>query len=87
MRKNEPKTPLLALLRSLTEAQRLQLAEDASTSVSYLYALGSCQRSACGATLAMQIEKATEKMCERTGGATAIVNMRDLATMCLVDVS
>lgn len=84
MRKNIPKTPLLALMRSLTPAQRQQLAEDANTSVSYLYSLGSCQRGTCGAGLALQIEKASERMCERTGGATAIVNMRDLATMCAV---
>jgi hypothetical protein len=34
--------------------------------------------------LAMLIEKASEKMCERTGGKTSIVSMRDLATMCAV---
>ncbi len=84
MRKNEPKTPLLALLRQLTDEQRQQLADDAVTSVSYLYSLASCQRDNCGAGLALQIEKATEKMCERTGGVTAIVTMRELATMCAI---
>lgn len=82
MRKNEPKTPLLALMRLLTPEQRRQLAEDADTSVSYLYSLGSCQRGACGAGLALQIEKASERMCQRTGGLTPIVSMQELATMC-----
>lgn len=84
MRKNDPKTPLLALMRSLTPAQRQQLADDAGTSVSYLYSLGSCQRGTCGSGLALQIEKASEAMHERTGGATAVVSMRELATMCAV---
>lgn len=84
MRKNEPKTPLLALLRKLTVEQRQQLADDAVTSVSYLYSLASCQRDSCGSDLALAIERATEKMCERTGGETPIVTMRELATMCAV---
>lgn len=84
MRKNEPKTPLLALLRKLTADQRVQLADDADTSVSYLYSLASCQRSSCSTTLALQIERATEKMCKRTGGETAIVTVHELGTMCLV---
>lgn len=84
MRKNTPKTPLLALMRSLTPAQRTTLASDAGTSVSYLYSLGSCQRGTCGSGLALQIEKASERMCESTGGATPIVTMRELATMCPV---
>lgn len=82
MRKNQPKTPLLALMRVLTDEQRKTLALDAGTSVSYLYSLGSCQRGACSSTLALQIEKASEKMCARTGGETPIITMRDLATMC-----
>ena len=84
MRKNEPKTPLLALLRQLTDEQREQLAADAGTSVSYLYSLASCQRTSCGTALALQIEKATERMCDRTGGQTAVVTVRELGTMCLV---
>jgi hypothetical protein len=86
MRKNNPKTPLLALLRSLTPEQREQLAKDAETSVSYLYSLAGCQRSTCGSSLALQIEKASEKMCAKTGGHTAIVTMGDLATMCALPV-
>lgn len=84
MRKNEPKTPLLALMRSLTPEQRTKLALDAGSSVSYLYALGSCQRDTCSSALALRIEKASERMCERTGGLTPIVTMRELATMCPV---
>lgn len=84
MRKNIPQTPLLALLRELTPEQRQTLATDANTTVSYLYALASCQRDACSSTLALQIERATERMCERTGGKTSIVTMRELAQMCPV---
>lgn len=84
MRKNDPKTPLLALMRVLTDEQRKQLAEDAATSVSYLYSLASCQRAACGSALAQRIERATMKMSERTLGLTPVVTMAELATMCLL---
>lgn len=84
MRKNEPQTPLLALLRALTPEQRETFAGFANTSVSYLYSLGSCQRGACRSALALQIEKASEKMCKITGGKSPIVTMRELASMCAV---
>lgn len=84
MRKNDPQTPLLALLRALTPKQREELAQEAKTTVSYLYSLGCCQRGSCRSGLAMRIEKASEKMCEKTGGATPIVTMQELATMCPV---
>lgn len=86
MRKNIPKTPLLGLLRSLTPAQREQLARDAGTSVSYLYSLGSCQRSTCGSSLALQIEKASGQMAERTAGLTPVVTMGEMATMCALEI-
>lgn len=82
MRKNEPQTPLLALLRALDTEQREALALLAGTTVSYLYALGSCQRGACRSDLALAIEKASESMCERTGGQSPIVTMAELAQMC-----
>ena len=84
MRTNTPRTPLLALLRSLTAEQRAQLALDAETKVSYLYSLASCQRGArqcCSAALALRIEQATIKMNEATG-ETIIVTQTELATMC-----
>lgn len=84
IRRSAPRTPLLALLRQLTADQRVQLADDAGTSVSYLYSLASCQRTSCSTALALQIERATEKMCQRTGGETAIVTVHELGTMCLV---
>ena len=87
MRKNSPQTPLLALLRSLNDEQRKKLAKDAGTSVSYLYSLASCQRGACRSTLAMQIAKASERMCEYTGGVSPIVSMEELATMCAVNTA
>lgn len=82
MRKNDPKTPLLALLRALTPDQRQELADEAGTSVSYLYALGSCQRGACGSVLASGIERASRTMHKQTKGETPVVTVEQLATMC-----
>lgn len=82
MRKNIPQTPLLALLRALDDAQRIQLATDAGTTVGYLYSLASCQRSTCRAKLASAIEDASRKMHEETLGLTPVVTMRQLAIMC-----
>lgn len=83
MRKNEPQTPLLALLRSLTPEQRATFAKNAGTEVSYLYALAGCQRGACRSTLAMNIHKASELMHTETKGVSPIVTMQQLATMCV----
>lgn len=85
MRTNEPKTPLLALLRQLTPEQREQLAADAETRVDYLYALASCTRKSCKAALASRIEKATEAMAKRTAktdSPTAVITVAQLGTMC-----
>lgn len=84
MRKNDPQTPLLALLRVLTDEQRATLAKEAGTTTSYLYALATCQRGACRSDLAHAIEKASESMCRATGGVSPIVSMKELATMCAV---
>lgn len=84
MRKNSPQTPLLALLRSLNDEQRVALAADAGTTVSYLYSLASCQRAACRSGLALRIQQASERMHEATAGVAPIVTMQDLATMCAV---
>ncbi len=85
MRTNEPKTPLLALLRQLTPEQREQLADDAGTRVDYLYALGSCTRKSCKAKLAAAIEQATRLMAERTKKTevpTAVITVAELGSMC-----
>lgn len=85
MRTNEPKTPLLALLRQLTPEQREQLAADAETRVDYLYALGSCTRKSCKAALAARIQKATEMMAARTAKSetpTAAITVAELGSMC-----
>ncbi len=84
MRKNDPQTPLLALLRSLTDEQREELALEAGTKVSYLYSLATCQRASCRSGLGLRIAKASEKMCNQTMGLTPIVTIEDLATMCQV---
>lgn len=77
-----PKTPLQALLRSLTQPQRDQLAAWAGTSVTYLQALGSCARCSCRADLAMRIHAATERLHKRTRGKTLVITVAELATMC-----
>jgi hypothetical protein len=81
MRTNEPKTPLLALLRLLTAEQREQLAKDAGTRVDYLYALGSCTRKSCKAALAARIEAATRKMALVTT-ITPVITVAELGAMC-----
>jgi len=82
MRTNEPKTPLLALLRMLTPEQREQFGADCETDVSYLYALASCTRKQCKADKAAKIEAATREMHRRTKGKTPIVTVAQLGTMC-----
>ena len=82
MRKSTPKTPLLALLRLLTDEQRSEFAKDAGTTVSYLYALSGCQRRQCGSTLALAIESASKRLNKATKGKTPVVCMQQLATMC-----
>jgi hypothetical protein len=82
MRSNDPKTPLLALLRALTDEERQKLADKAETSLSYLYALATCQRGSCRSALAKRIADATVWMHKETKGQTEIVTMEQLATMC-----
>ena len=82
MRTSTPKTPLLALLRVLTDEQRATFATDAGTTVSYLYALAGCQRLSAGSTLALAIEAASERLNKASRGKTPVVSMRTLATMC-----
>jgi hypothetical protein len=80
MRKNPPQTPLLAALRALDDSQRAEFAQEAGTSVSYLYKLATCSRRSCRAALAKGIADASVTM-ERRHGSPA-VTMDDLATMC-----
>lgn len=83
MPKTDSPTPLIALMRACDDEQRAQIATWAGTSVSYLYALGSCsRRGSCRAALASGIEDASRQMNRRTNGKTPIVTMRELATMC-----
>lgn len=86
MRKSTPKTPLLALLRLLTDEQRTAFATDAGTTVSYLYALAGCQRQSAGSTLALAIESASKRLNKASRGKTPVVCMQQLATMCAVPV-
>lgn len=81
MRTNEPKTPLLALLRALSPEQREQFAIDAETPVSYLYSLASCTRKQCKINKAVKIEAATKLMRQRTK-TTPVITVAELGTMC-----
>lgn len=80
MRHNDPKTPLLAVLRALSPEQRAEFASEARTEVSYLYALGTCARRSPRATLAKSIADASVTMSRRHG--TPVVTMDQLAVMC-----
>ena len=82
MRTNEPKTPLLKLLRMLTDEQRDQLAADAEVRKDYLYKLASCNRKQCKADMAVRIEAATKKMRERTKQKTPVITVAELGSMC-----
>lgn len=87
MKKPAETTPLLALLRACDKNERKQIATWAGTSVSYMYALGSCCRGSCRADLAASIEDASRQLNRRTDGRTPVVTMRELATMCPVKVA
>ena len=80
MRKNDPSTPLLAVLRALTPEQREEFASEANTQVSYLYALATCARRSPRASLAVAIASASATM-ERRYGSPA-VTVEQLASMC-----
>lgn len=83
MRKNEPMTPLLALLRALeNDAKRDEFAKLAGTSRYYLYQLATCKRKSCRTTLAMGIAAASEAMAKKYG--TPTVDVTTLGTMCAI---
>lgn len=77
---NPPTTPLLALLRQLTQEQRVELVRLSKTRLTYLYALGGCGRTSCKADKAVRIEAATRALNKKY--QTPVVTMQQLATMC-----
>lgn len=56
----------------------------AGTSVNYLYQLASCNRGVPKADLAFEIEDATQKLHQETGGRLPVLTARQLSTMCAV---
>ncbi len=81
MRNNEPKTPLLALLRALeNDERRDEFAQLAGTSRLYLYQLASCKRKSCRTDLAMRIAAASETVAKKYG--TPAIDVATLGTMC-----
>ena len=80
-RKNQPKTPLLAVLRQLgTDDKRNEFAALAGTSRLYLYQLSICSRKSCRADLAKRIADASVVMAEKYG--TQVLTLDGLSTMC-----
>ena len=79
--KNQPKTPLLAVLRQLgTDDKRDEFAGLAGTSRLYLYQLSICSRKSCRADLAKRIADASVVMAEKYG--TQVLTLDGLSTMC-----
>lgn len=80
-RKNQPKTPLLAVLRQLaTDDKRDEFAALAGTSRLYLYQLSICSRRSCRADLAKRIADASVVMAEKYG--TQVLTLEVISTMC-----
>lgn len=77
-------TPLLDFLRAATPEERARAAALAGTQVSYLYQLATCVRPRVSAALALGIEDATRAMHAETDGRLPVVDVRTLATMCLL---
>jgi hypothetical protein len=80
-------TPLIALLRAFQDdAERTAFAEEAGTTVSYLYSLAGCHRGQRGpsAALALGIEDASVAWNEKTQGRIPKITVREIATMCAV---
>lgn len=80
-------TPLLALLRACTAAERERLAALANTRENYLYQMGTCERPRPGALIAVNVENASRVLHAETGGRTPIVTVQELATMCICEGS
>lgn len=81
MRKNDPQTPLLAVLRALDDDQRKAFAKKAGTSVSYLYALATCARASCRVRLATRIANASVEM-QKKVPLCPVITVNEIATMC-----
>lgn len=75
-------TPLLALLRACTDAERSRLAALSGTEVNYLYSLAGCHRGQPKLKLGLDIAKASQVLHEETHGRTPVVSAEQLSTMC-----
>ena len=80
-RKNQPRTPLLAVLRQLeTDDKRDEFAALAGTSRLYLYQLSICSRRSCRADLAKRIADASVVMGAKYG--TQVLTLEVICSMC-----
>ena len=86
MANNEQTTPLMSLLRACKDDdERQAFAQQAGTTVNYLYALAGCHRGQPRASLAIGIEDASRMFNKRTKSREVpvpVVTVRDLASMC-----
>lgn len=83
-RQTAVQTPLLEFLRACTPEQRANVARWCDTHESYLYAIATCKRSKIGVQLALSIADATRVMYAETDGATPVVTVEQIASMCPV---
>lgn len=74
------RTPLLAVLRQLSDDERKAFATLAGTTVNYLYQLASCQRRSCSVAKAVAIAAASVEISMRHG--SDILTVGQIATMC-----
>ena len=79
-----PTTALSVLLRACTDDEREWLADNARTTVGYLYQLAGCHRgrNGPGAALALSIEDLSTQLNRLTKGRVPVVTVRELASMC-----
>jgi hypothetical protein len=75
-------TCLTKLLRSASPEEREYLANHASTTVSYLYALAGCHREAMSLDLGLRLAEATRDLARMTKGRTPVLSAEQLALMC-----
>lgn len=80
-RKEENVTPLLALLRQMSDDERQKFAGLADTSVSYLYQFAAGARKSVSVAKALKIEDASAEMHRSTRGRLPKITARELAQM------
>ena len=68
-------------LRLATPAQRTRVADEAATSVQYMYQLAGGGRTNCNVALAVRLARATQALHDESGGALPVVTVEQLGRM------